>query len=83
VRMIDDTKDAPVQRLWLYLTDEEARALAEALRDQHDAQDADWHAHLASRDGHDVALSIAVYDPDHLPDDPRISAFLERGAWPS
>jgi hypothetical protein len=83
VRMIDDVRDSPVNRLWLYLTESEASTLLEALRGRLDDPDPEWHAHVESDHGSGKSLAVAVYDPAAVPADPRMRAFLERDEWPS
>jgi hypothetical protein len=64
MRMIDDERDTPVNRLWLYLTESEAAALLEALHHRLDDPDPQWHAHVQSDHGADRTLTVAVYDPE-------------------
>jgi hypothetical protein len=81
MRMIDDEQDLPVNRLWLYLTESEAVSLAEALRHRLEDPDPQWHAHIDSDHGDGKSLTVAVYNPASVPDDPKIGPFLERDEW--
>ena len=83
MRMIDDERDTPVNKLWLYLTETEAAALTEALRYRLDDPDPEWHAHIRSDHGSNKSLTVAVYKPESVPNDPKIGPFLERDEWPS
>jgi hypothetical protein len=79
--MIDDERDRPVNRLWLYLTEKEITDLFEALRYRLEDPDPEWHAHIESDHGSNKSLTIAVYDPASVPSDSKIGPFLERDDW--
>ena len=80
--MLDDARDQPVERLWLYLTEAEAAELLAALQTRTEDEPAEWHAHIESEHGAGKALTVAVYDPMALPDDPQIRSFLGDDLWP-
>jgi hypothetical protein len=81
MRMIDDERNVPVQKLWLYMTELEATQLLAGLQEGQGLRDQEWHAHVDSHHGEGVALTVAVYDPTNLPDDPMIAQFLSTGVW--
>lgn len=83
MRILDDTRDAPVERVWLYLTPDEAKAMVGALQDRLNDPDPDpeWHAHVEASDGGEVEVTIALYNANDLPSDPKIAAFLRDGTW--
>lgn len=81
--MIDDERDRPVQRLWLYLTVQEVEDLLAALQNDDIGDDPGWHAHIDGRHDPGISLNVAVYDPDNLPDDPKIAEFFSSGTWNS
>jgi hypothetical protein len=83
MRMIDDLRDQPVQKLWLCLTAEEATMVIEALQRGADEGDSDWHTHIQSADGRDIELTLMLYDVDDLsPDIERpMAEFLRTGEW--
>jgi hypothetical protein len=84
MRMIDDTRDRPIDKLWLYLTQGEADQLVAALRERaEDAYDPEWHVHIESEGDTERSLSVAIYDPSALPEDATMHAFLKDGSWPS
>lgn len=83
MRIVDDVRDHPVDRIWIYLTETEARALVGTLQDRlNEAEpDTDWHAHLESSEDSEVGVTVAIYNPKDLPRDEKISAFLRDGTW--
>jgi hypothetical protein len=82
MRMLDDSRDQPVDRLWLYLTREELIELVAALKSHADEGHADWHAHVESHHGQGKELTVAVYDPDHPPADEQFRRFIVDDVWP-
>lgn len=83
MRLLDDEANRPLNRVWVFITAEEARVLQLQLSalssDEHHSQD--WHSHVESADGRNKELTLALYDPDAGTGDPRWRAWFKEDRW--
>ena len=83
MRLLDDEGNRPLNKVWLYLTEHEARELAESLA-VHFTEGEDlgeWHAHLESEDGRAKEVTVAIYDPDAPHGDARWRDWFAQDRW--
>jgi hypothetical protein len=84
MRMLDDDKDQPVNRISLFLTEREVAHLLSSLQERLADPDPRWHMHIDDDGDKPWELTLAVYDPDDLSavaDDERMATFLRTGDW--
>jgi hypothetical protein len=83
MRLLDDEGNRPLNRVWAYLTEGEARELAIQLATYFDDVDGprEWHGHVGSEDGSAKELTLAIYDPDAPTADPRWREWFENDRW--
>ena len=83
MRTLDDVRDQPVDRIWLYLTEPEARAFLGTLEDRSTTQSQMRSGMLTwtAPKGTEVGVTIAIYNPTDLSSDEKMSAFLRDGTW--
>jgi hypothetical protein len=82
MRLLDDEQERSIRRAWIYLTEGEAEELMAHLQARRDDPDPEWHAHLDAEEGDGIAITVAIYDPESLPDDKTVASFLAVGEWP-
>jgi hypothetical protein len=84
MRILDDVTEQPLRRVWLYLTEEEARQLFLSLQERLlNGPTPEWHTHIEDEWQKGTEVSVTIYDPEDPPTDPRVREFLASGLWPS
>jgi hypothetical protein len=83
MRLLDDEGNRPLNKVWVYLTEGEARELAAQLALHFGDEDRprEWHGHVESDDGRAKELTVALYDPDAEAPDPRWRDWFEKDQW--
>lgn len=83
MRLLDDDSNRPVNKVWVYLTEGEARAMAQQLAGlfADDPPPREWHSHVESDDGRAKELTVALYDPDDESGDPRWRGWFKDDRW--
>jgi hypothetical protein len=62
MRLLDDESNNPINKAWVFVTESEARELAEALYQyfSEDDRTLEWHCHVESQDGRAKELTLAL-----------------------
>jgi hypothetical protein len=71
-----------LNKIWVYLTEGEARALAVQLSTlfDDDQRPNEWHSHFESDDGRAKELTLALYDPDAQTGDLAVAGLVQGGS---
>jgi hypothetical protein len=85
MRLLDDEGNRPLNKIWVYLTEGEARMLAGQLTAlfADDERPREWHSHVESDEGRAKELTLALYDPEVRTDDQRWQDWFKDDRWTS
>ena len=84
MRLLDDEGNRPLAKVWVYLTEGEARALAAQLATHFQEEEdgpREWHGHVESDDGRAKELTVALYDPEAQTRDSRWQSWFREDQW--
>jgi hypothetical protein len=83
MRLLDDSANVPLDKIWAYLTEREAAELLESLTDYFSETPPlpEWHTHVESDDGRAKELTIAIYEPSASTKDPRWETWFKEDRW--
>ncbi len=82
MRLLDDEGNHPLNRVWVYLTEGEARALLNHLATHFQENGtSEWHCHIESDDGRAKELTVALYDPNEQTQDSRWQNWFREDEW--
>jgi hypothetical protein len=83
MRLLDDDRNRPVNKVWIYLTEDEARSMAQQLATlfEDDRASREWHCHVESDDGRAKELTLALYDPHEESGDLRWRGWFKDDRW--
>ena len=83
MRLLDDESNRPLNKIWVYLTEGEARTLAGQLTAlfADNERPGEWHSHVGSDDGSAKELTLALYDPEAQTGDRRWQDWFKDDRW--
>lgn len=83
MRLLDDEGNRPLNKIWVYLTEGEARTLAGQLAAlfAEDERPREWHSHIESDDSRAKELTLALYNPEAQAGDQRWQDWFKDDRW--